>query len=462
MCDINGGKILASGGFGCVFSPPLKCIGKEKNKPDPNTLSKLMLKKNAIREYDEILAIRKKLKDIPNYENYFLVNDFTICQPAKLSRSDLSNYSKKCKALKKHSIKKKNINKKLNKLMMINMPNGGIPVDDYIQKKGSFKKLFILQKLLVELLTMGILPMNGKNIYHSDIKDSNVLIDVKNEQNEQTEQNEQNEKLHLKQNEKLRLIDWGLSTEYIPFEDNPFPRVWRNRPLQFNLPFSNILFTDDFVKKYSEYLKKGGEITKPKLHSFLKDYIEYWFKERGLGHYKYINETMFSLFRHDHLNDDFAKMKDDDKYDWIEKEITMKLILNYLVEVLLHFTAFREDETLNMRVYLDNVFIHILDVWGFISVYIPILTVLSDNYNKLNSRQKKIFDSIKHLFIDYLYTPTIKPINIKNLEKDLLYLSELTSLEVVSQETNKTNKTNKNKKLGNGKTKKNKKRNHIL
>lgn len=107
MCDINGGKILASGGFGCVFSPPLKCIGKENKKPDPNTLSKLMLKKNAIREYDEILAIRKKLKDIPNYENYFLVNDFTICQPAKLSRSDLSNYSKKCKALKKHSIKKK-------------------------------------------------------------------------------------------------------------------------------------------------------------------------------------------------------------------------------------------------------------------------------------------------------------------------------------------------------------------
>lgn len=105
--------------------------------------------------------------------------------------------------------------------------------------------------MLVELLTMGILPMNGKNIYHSDIKDSNVLIDVKNEQNEQ------NEKLRLEQNEKLRLIDWGLSTEYIPFEDNPFPRVWRNRPLQFNLPFSNILFTDDFVKKYSEYLKKA-------------------------------------------------------------------------------------------------------------------------------------------------------------------------------------------------------------
>lgn len=99
---------------------------------------------------------------------------------------------------------------------------------------------------------------------------------------------------------------------------------------------------------------------------------------------------MFSLFRHDHLNDDFAKMKDDDKYDWIEKEITMKLILNYLVEVLLHFTAFREDDTLNMRVYLDNVFIHILDIWGFISVYIPILTVLSDNYDKLNSRQKNI------------------------------------------------------------------------
>jgi hypothetical protein len=110
-----------------------------------------------------------------------------------------------------------------------------------------------------------------------------------------------------------------------------------------------------------------------------------------------------------------------------------------------------------MRVYLDNVFIHIVDVWGFISVYIPTLSVLSDNYAKLNSRQVQIFEAIKQLFVQYLYTPTIEPIDIKKLEKDLQNLSKIINLEVIAQKTNKTNKTNKNKKNGkngNGKTKK--------
>ena len=41
MCDKKGGNILASGGFGCVFSPPLKC--ENEKSQDKNKLSKLML-----------------------------------------------------------------------------------------------------------------------------------------------------------------------------------------------------------------------------------------------------------------------------------------------------------------------------------------------------------------------------------------------------------------------------------
>ena len=48
----QGGKVLASGGFGCVFTPALKCEGaahREKGK-----VSKLMTEKHAISEYKEI------------------------------------------------------------------------------------------------------------------------------------------------------------------------------------------------------------------------------------------------------------------------------------------------------------------------------------------------------------------------------------------------------------------------
>ena len=45
MKNNKGGKVLASGGFGCVFSPQLKCKGKTLKK---RGISKLMKKEYAI------------------------------------------------------------------------------------------------------------------------------------------------------------------------------------------------------------------------------------------------------------------------------------------------------------------------------------------------------------------------------------------------------------------------------
>ena len=90
--------------------------------------------------------------------------------------------------------------------MVLNMPNGGLPVDDYLYYNGSFKKMYDLHVVLIELLKNGILPMNEKNIYHCDIKDANILVDTTSKSNEI----------------KTRLIDWGLSCQYIPFKNNTF------------------------------------------------------------------------------------------------------------------------------------------------------------------------------------------------------------------------------------------------
>ena len=64
----TGGKVIASGGFGCVFSPALKCQGKKTR--GKNRISKLLTKKHAISEYNEIKNFKKKLDKIPNYQNY--------------------------------------------------------------------------------------------------------------------------------------------------------------------------------------------------------------------------------------------------------------------------------------------------------------------------------------------------------------------------------------------------------
>ena len=56
----RGGKVIASGGFGCVFSPALKCQGKTSR--GKNRISKLLTKKHAQDEYDEIKIFKKKTR----------------------------------------------------------------------------------------------------------------------------------------------------------------------------------------------------------------------------------------------------------------------------------------------------------------------------------------------------------------------------------------------------------------
>ena len=81
--DNVGGRVLASGGFGCVFSPALKCEGEKKRAT--GKISKLMSEKHATEEYEEINRLNEKLNKIRRYEDYFLLYDATLCRPAKLT-----------------------------------------------------------------------------------------------------------------------------------------------------------------------------------------------------------------------------------------------------------------------------------------------------------------------------------------------------------------------------------------
>jgi len=396
----KGGKVLASGGFGCVFSPALKCEGETKRAK--GKISKLMSEKHATQEYEEIVSIKTKLDKIKNYRDYFLIYDATLCKPDTLSSADLSGFASKCTALPKDNITKSNINSKLDKLMSLNIPNGGLPVDDYLYENGSFEKLYEIHTSLFKLLKKGIVPMNNKNVYHCDIKDSNVLLEESSG------------------NLKARLIDWGLSTEYVPFENNPFPKTWRNRPFQFNVPFSVVIFSDSFVEKYTKYLKDGGLPEETQLKPFVIDYINFWMKERGAGHYKFINEIMFTLF-----SNSLTSISEGSKPQVIETQITMDYIVNYIVDVLVHFTRFRDDGSLNLREYLDTIFIQIVDVWGFISAYYPIIELLAGNYSKLTKQELKIFNQLQFIFVEYLYNPRHEPIDMAMLYSDFKDLGNL-------------------------------------
>ncbi len=396
----KGGKVIASGGYGCVFNPALKCEGASNR--ETKKISKLMTEKHAIQEYEEINNIKQKLDSIPNYEDYYLVNDVTLCKPAKLTTTDLSAFNDKCSALPKDNITKTNINTKLDKVMALNIPNGGLPFDDYIYSYGSFQKIYDVHNKLVKLLKHGIIPMNKRNIYHCDIKDSNVLVDDSGSEL------------------KTRLIDWGLSVEYNPNKNETFPKNWRNRPLQYNVPFSVVIFSDSFYEKYSSYLKDGGQVDDVSLRPFVIDYLNFWMKERGAGHYKFINEIMYKLY-----SKDLTSVSEKSKPAYIETQITMTYIVDYIIDVLIKYTKFKENGDLNLREYLNEVFIKIVDIYGFINIYYPLLELLSNNYFSLNTEKIELFNKISYLFKIYLYTPTVEPYNLKDVLDELKDIGNL-------------------------------------
>jgi serine/threonine protein kinase len=426
----RGGKVIASGGYGCVFNPSLKCQGSTNR--DKHTISKLMTTRHAREEYEEINNIKEKVDSVPNYKEYFLLYDATICKPAKLDENDLADFNNKCTALPKDGITKKNINDKLDQVMTLNMPNGGKPVDDYIYANSSFKQIYNVHLKLVTLLKRGIIPLNKHNIYHCDIKDSNVLVDDSTN------------------DLKTRLIDWGLSIDYKPNEDEPFPKNWRNRPLQFNVPFSVIIFSDSFVEKYTAYLKDGGKVNEETLKPFVIDYVNSWMKERGAGHYKFINEIMYKLY-----GNDLTNMTEKTKPVFVETQITMPTIVNYIIDVLIHYTKFKENGDLNVRVYLNEVFTKIVDIYGFINVYYPLLELLSNNYSVLDVNELKLLNNIKNLFYTYLYKPRHEPYDmntllysLKQLGKSIRVVANGENININSVKTrkiSKTNKTNSNK-----------------
>ena len=394
-----GGKAFASGGYGCAFKEALKCQGKPREQ---NKITKLMTKKHAIQEYEEIQKIKKILDKIPNYSKYFLVDDFTICVPDVLDVSDLENYENKCTALPKDGITRANINQSLEKLLALNMPFGGIPVDDYIFHDGSFEKLIPLNISLISLLTNGIVPMNNHHIYHCDIKDSNVLVKINNG------------------NIESRLIDWGLSIIYKPNTTQKVPKSWWNRPLQYNSPFSIIIFTDLFTSQFDSFLKNGGKLTYIGLKPFVLEYIYIWIKKRGLGHYKFINSVMYMFF-----SSDMKYIDEKTRIRMIETEFTIIMITNYIIEILLNFSDFGDNDSIKFKDYLDNVFVKIVDIWGFIMIYCPIVEVLFKNYSKLTKNQMSIFNHLKHIFLVYCFNPRITPIDMVVLTKDLTHLNTL-------------------------------------
>ena len=399
---IQGGNVSGSGGFGCIFEPGLQCQDGANAKS--GYVSKLMLKKYVNREYNDIVKFAKILKKIPNYTDYFLVEGFTTCAPAKLKSTDIDNFDQKCRALTKRGLTQKNINsaRNLKKVAMITMPYGGVTVGTFLKTESDHHNTYTgmrrLNESLEKLLTGGILPMNHFGVYHADIKNSNVLVSKAGDTLD------------------TRLIEWGLSFYSILPTEKKVPLVLTRRPIQYNLPFSVILFNKMFGPMYASFLKKNPNPDYITIRSFVILYVGTFIEEIGPGHIESFNKLFQKMF-----GDSLENFDKSLKEDIIEYGYTYYFIFEYMTKVLFAFTKDGEFDEVS---YFNEVFSKNVDVWGFVTIYVPMFEFLVKHSKKLNAVEHEILNTIKQMFI-LLLESSDKPIPIEHLEEMLKTLDIL-------------------------------------
>jgi len=397
-----GGEAIAAGGYGCVFKPALKCrLGSKRT----TGISKLMYARYAMEEMEEVARLRPIILTIPNYEKYFIIHDIDICDPAPLTASDLKNM-KICNNFKNHNPKlvtKDNINRVLDELKIINIPYGGIDLYKWmsvlrgrVSEDDKVTLLATLNKKMMGLINYAIVPMNKKKLFHFDLKAQNILVD---------------DELNL------RIIDWGLSAVQTGTQ---IPNIVMNRPFQFNVPFSNTLFSphmqhwlDEEFAVILPTVQHNSDLTqdiyREKLKIIAYNFIGHIRTERGNGHFSVITDLMGVYVRNHYL----FGVTNEEFYDALTKNI----IADYLATI---FDEYILDGQFQQENYFNEVYKHNVDIWGALSVYTDVLIETSTS-NIPDKHGQQIQEQFQIIIIKYMYSSTFaaKKIPVNELLHDM-------------------------------------------
>jgi serine/threonine protein kinase len=250
--------------------------------------------------------------------------------------------------------------------------------------------------------------MNKLNVYHCDIKDSNVLV--------QNDENGLN----------TRLIDWGLSI--YQSSNRGIPRKLYRRPFQYNIPFSSILFNKEFISRYSNFVSLNPKPSYFQIREFVINYIFIWNDIRGPGHLEQINKIV-KILTISELN---GIKKKKIKNHVIEYDFTYYYIVEYISKILDKYTINGKIELLK---YFNNIFLKNIDIWGFIMIYISLVEYLYNSYNTLDDYQIEIINKVKYIIIHFLYENPNEPINVDSLVNELTNLNEIIKNEGKNNDT---------------------------
>jgi len=380
-----GGAAIAAGTYGCVFkNPALKCSDSSGKKSTKKTsVSKLMLEKHMLKEMVAIDNVRQHIKDIPNNDRYFLIaNTYACSSPKPLSSADRSNFNTVCKHLVKIGLNKDNINKHLDSVALIQMPDGGQDLDDVLenimemsagQKRTS--AFTALNTKLVDLLVNAVLPLNRNGMLHNDIKGNNILVDGTGYP---------------------RVIDWGLACTFAK-NVKEIPSTLCNHSINFNRPLAAVLFRLPEKVMLAKLDLAEARLT---AHQLLKTVLN-----EKPGHYYDLKERLLPTLYPTLANVD-------------------QIIENNVAAVLLKFAKknTKSSYTFDDVKYFQQVYKHNADIIGFLTCFKHLL-FSSTPKNKLDN----FVTALGNIYVTYCFNETyaIEPIPIKLLTRDLLALNNL-------------------------------------
>ena len=413
--DCKGGAPFIKGGYGCIFRPALKCVGM---KSTPDYVSKLIETKYAKREYEYIMQIKKKLSSLgSDVRKYLLLDNVTMCDPAPLSRDDMKDMENVCgdilSDLKDKStnatLDSSNINNNLDKFKIINMPELGVSIHDFIKQNTLTPESIIkINNIMVEYILKIIPNINKYGVVHGDIKSSNILFS-------KTDKN-----LPI-------LIDWGLS--YTSNKDGKVPDDLFTLHVQWQHPFSTFLFSKDIIDQYEIFLKNMKKDNIP----FTRNSLRVFAVSHYLN-YKKINEKQHKILRDvfikTHEGDFLKHLKGEQLFvdDAITEQMYMYYVINYIIDVLVSYTDSAKTK-LDLDKYFSNVYIHNVDIWGIMSIYYEFIINSPTKYSLSSNEYKLFINKIMHILIEHIFVNGSQKINTEKLVNSIRnvnkYLGEL-------------------------------------
>jgi serine/threonine protein kinase len=116
---MRGGKLLGKGGYGCVFSPAIRCKGH--TVPMPDTVSKVMSEEDAKEEY----KIHTMIRSIDGRKRFFVTTDMEPCLIEQTAEEAIENPIQGC-------VKPDKVTKIMPQIMVLQLPHGGESWDTFV------------------------------------------------------------------------------------------------------------------------------------------------------------------------------------------------------------------------------------------------------------------------------------------------------------------------------------------